>query len=215
MTRLFITRPRYDKGTEYLYAYSEIVINAAKNRGWKTDISDGRQASQFEARSRLNRKSADFIFFNGHGTESEMCGNRGHIIVDEHSSGLLKGSITFTRACSCVVGLGKSAVSNGCRAFIGYTGEFWIPRVNKYELTPLKDPAAKPVLEVSNAVPLAIIKNSTVTDSVDSAKKLALKHISKLLLSEEPYDRAALKALVQNNSLLSYEGNGNSRVEIS
>jgi hypothetical protein len=212
MTRLFITRPQYDKGTEYLYAWSEKIIESAEERGWKVDKSDASKVTKKEVHSRLKKKPADFVFFNGHGNESEMCGHNHELIMEKDSSHLLKDSITFTRACNCVVGLGKLAVKNGCNSFIGYLGEFWIPRVHEYESTPLKDPVAKPVLEVSNMIPLSIIKKSTVSESIDSSKKLAIKYISKLLVSDEPYDIAALKALSQNNDCLDYEGDGNAKV---
>jgi len=213
MTRLFITRPQHDKGTHYLYVWSEKVICSAENHGWTIDKSDGAKATRNEVQSKLKKKPANFVFFNGHGNESEMCGHNQETILDESSSYLLKDTITFTRACNCITKLGKSAVDNGCKSFIGYAGKFWFPRIHKFELTPLKDMAAKPVLEVSNQIPLSIIKNCTVSEAVDSARALTIKYISKLILSREPYDRAALKALSQNDDSLTYEGNGNAKIE--
>lgn len=213
MTRLFITRPQHDKGTHYLHAWSKEVIDSAKDHGWTVDKSDGPKATREEVQSRLEKNPADFVFFNGHGNESEMSGHNLEIIMDESSSHLLKDTITFTRACNCVVKLGKSAIGKGCKAFIGYTGEFWIPRIHNFELSPLKDRAAKPVLEVSNQIPLSIIKNCTASEAVNSAKALTLKYISKLILSREPYDRAALKALSHNDDFLAYEGDDDARIE--
>lgn len=212
MTRLFITRPQHDKGTYYLYVWSKEVIESAKDHGWAVDKSDGPKATKSEVQNKLEKNPADFVFFNGHGNESEMCGHNQETILDESSSHLLKDTITFTRACNCVVKLGKSAVGKGCKSFIGYAGEFWFPRINKFESTPLEDVAAKPVLEVSNQIPLSIIKNHTTSEAVDSARALAVKYISKLILSKEPYGRAALKALSQNDDSLSYEGNGEAKV---
>ncbi len=212
MTKLFITRPQHDKGTDYMYEWSKEVIAAAKARGWVVDKSDGPKAIKVEVQSRLEKNPPDFVFFNGHGNESEMGGHNKETILDESSSHLLKNTITFTRACNCLVKLGESAVGKGCKAFIGYTNEFWIPRIHEFELSPLKDAAAKPVLEVSNQIPLSIIKNCTVSEAVDSAKAMALKYILKLILSREPYDRAALKALSHNDDYLDYKGNGDARI---
>lgn len=212
MTRLFITRPQHDKGTQYLYAWSEEIIDSAEEHGWAVDKSDGPKATRSEVQSKLKKNAADFVFFNGHGNESEMCGHNFETILDESSSHLLKGTITFTRACNCAVKLGKSAVGKGCRSFIGYAGNFWFPRIHKFESTPLKDVAARPVLEVSNRIPLSIIKNCTTSEAIDSARALTIKYISKLILSREPYDRAALKALSQNDDFLTYEGNGGAKI---
>lgn len=213
MSRLFITRPRYDKGTEYLYAWSEEVIKSAEGLGWVVDKSDGPKATAAEVQSKLRKNPADFVFLNGHGNEAQMCGHNHEPILDESSASLLDGSIAFSRACNCVAGLGKSAVKKGCRAFIGYRGSFWVPRMHGHELTPLKDAAAKPVLEVSNQVPLSILKKCTVSESVSSARRLAVKYILKLILSEEPHDRAALRALSQNDDCLTFEGDGEARAE--
>lgn len=212
MTRLFITRPQHDNGTSYLYTWSKAVIDFAEKYGWVIDKTDGPRVTKREVQSKLKKNPADLAFFNGHGSETEMAGHNRDIILDTDSSHLLKDSITFTRACNCVVGLGQSAVDNGCKAFIGYAGEFWIPRIHAYELTSLNDPAAKPVLEVSNQIPLSLIKNSTVLEAINSSKALALKHILRLILSTEPYDRAALKALSQNDDALTYRGKGEARV---
>ncbi|MBU2476255.1 hypothetical protein KKG83_02160 [Candidatus Micrarchaeota archaeon] len=212
MTRLFITRPQHDKGTYYLYIWSKKIIDSAEDHGWIVNKSDGPKATRAEVQSRLEKNSADFVFFNGHGNESEMSGHNLETILDESSSHLLKNTITFTRACNCVVKLGKSAVDKGCKSFIGYAGKFWIPRIHKFELTPLKDMAAKPVLEVSNQIPLSIIKNCTASEAVDSARALTIKYISKLILSREPYNRAALKALSQNDDSLAYKGNGDAKI---
>ncbi len=213
MTRLFITMPQHDKGTDYLRAWSIEVIKSAEAHGWTVDKSDGHRATRSEVQGKLEKNPADFVFFNGHGNESQICGHNYEIVMDESSSHLLKNSITFTRACNCVVNLGKSAVGKGCKSFIGYAGKFWFPRIHKYESTPLRDLAAKPVLDVSNQIPLSIIKKSTVSESVNSARALAIKYISKLILSQEPYDRAALKALSQNDDSLTYEGNGAAKID--
>lgn len=101
MKRLFISCPQHDKSTEYLYAWSKKAIKFAKERGWKVDVSEGHNVTKSEVQSRLKKKPADFVFFNGHGNESEMCGQNYEVILNETSAHLLKDSITFTRACNC------------------------------------------------------------------------------------------------------------------
>lgn len=213
MKRLFITCPKHDKGTEYLYAWSKKVIKSAEDRGWTVNKSEGSKVTRAEVQSKLAKNPANLVFLNGHGNETQMFGHDFEPILDESSSRLLKNSITFSRACNCVIKLGKTAVEKGCKSFIGYAGAFWVPRMHKYELTPLKDTAAKPVLETSNLIPLSIIKNSSVSEAINSARMLTIKYISKLVLSKEPHDRATLKALSQNDDSLTFEGNGQARIE--
>lgn len=209
---LLVTLPRHDKGTEYLFAWSKPVLDAAKEKGWTVHLSEGKNANPFEVHSRLTKHKIDFVFFNGHGNESQMFGHDFEVIMDEESAGLLKNRVVFARACNCISKLGETAVQNGCSAFVGYSNKFWFPRINKYELTPIKDEAAKPVLEVSNAVALEILKGATISKAVEASKVKASKEILKLVLSEEPYARASLRALIQNNGCLEFKGNAETAI---
>lgn len=213
MKKLFITRPNYDKPTEYLNACSAQIIDVANDKGWTVYSVDGQKANKKEVQSKLEKIRPGLIVFNGHGSESEIYGHKSETIIGIDSAGLLKDAIVFTRACDCLVQLGGSAVSNGCRAFIGYKSQFWIPTLKNYEATPLHDPVAKPVLEASNVIPIKLIKNSTVQEAVEAARYNANKHILRLVQSEELYDRATLKALIQNDDCLGFAGNQNAKAE--
>ncbi len=147
MTKMLITRPRHDKATNYLFEWSKEVIDAAESKGWNISKTDGEKANRIEVQSRLQKVLADFVFFNGHGNEYEICGHNLENIIDRSSSRLLKNSVVFARSCNCLAGLGGTAVENGCKAFVGYSDNFWFPMIEKYELTPLKDTAARSVLE--------------------------------------------------------------------
>jgi len=212
MSKLLVTRPKHDKATEYLFAWSIEVIEAAKERGWKVSDVSEKNVNKREVCSRLGKTSPDLVFFNGHGNESEMFGHNFEVVLDGDSSHLLKNSVTFARSCSCLVALGSTAIENGCKAFIGYSDNFWVPMIAKYESTPLRDSVAKPVLEVSNTIPLSLIKNSSVSDAISTARTRASKHILKLVLSKEPHNRAALKALIQNDDCLGFKGNGEAKI---
>ncbi|MDO8634472.1 MAG: hypothetical protein Q7K34_04245 [archaeon] len=213
MKKMLITRPNYDKGMGYLFAWSKEIVESAEEKNFTVLTADGRDANKKIVHSKLEKMKPEFVFFNGHGNKHEIYGHDLEPVMTNSSANLLKNTITFARSCNCLEELGDNAVSEGCRAFIGYSGQFWFPMINRYELNPLKDTAAKPVLEVSNTVPLKIIKNSTVAEAVDAARNLATKHILKLLTSEELYDRAALRALIQNDSCLDFRGDGNANIE--
>ncbi|MBI2597669.1 MAG: hypothetical protein HYW50_00565 [Candidatus Diapherotrites archaeon] len=213
MNKLFVTMPRHDKATEYLYEWSKEILEKAKERGVKVFTADGHKANKGEVTAKLEKISPDFVFFNGHGSESEICGHNDEVILDEDESHLLRGSITFARSCKCLVGLGSAAVENGCQVFVGYSKDFWFPTVEKFEATPLRDPAAIPVFEVSNLIPLKIIKNSSAAEAIKASRSLASKLMLKLVLSKEPYDMAALRALLLNYDCLGFKGDGAARIE--
>jgi len=159
------------------------------------------------------RNKPNFVFINGHGNNELVVGHDKQPLLDTKNCSLLKNTITFTRACNCINILGKKAVKKGCKSFVGYCREFWIPRSHKFESVPLKDPLAKPVLEVSNAVPISIIKGNTVEDSIKNSGNIAQKHILKLLISSEQQDRATLRAMINNMDALGFEGNKKASIE--
>jgi len=179
MKKMLIIRPDYDIGTNYLFNWSKEVIAFADEKGWQTQKSDGDKATKSEFESRIKNKP-DFVFINGHGNDDVVAGHAHQPLIDASNCDLLKDTITFTRACKCVNSLGKKSVAVGCRAFIGYSREFWIPRVHSFESIPLEDPVAKPVLEVSNAIPLAILKGGSVEEAIHSSQNTAEKHLLKL-----------------------------------
>jgi hypothetical protein len=212
MTKMLITRPDDDIGSNYLFLWSGEVIDYAKKRNWAVEKAEYDKATRKEFESRIKNKP-DFVFINGHGEEDLVHGHSREVIVDLANSSILKNTIVFARACNCLKGLGKESVARGCRAFIGYWKELWVPRLHSCESVPLQDPLAKPVLEVSNAVPIAILKGHTVEEAFNTSNALAEKHLLKLLTSNEQYDRVILRAMLNNASALGYEGDKNAKIE--
>jgi hypothetical protein len=198
---------------EYLFAWSKEIISLAEQKGWTVSKADGPNANQKEVQSKLEKIAPDFVVFNGHGDQNTVFGQDSKSIMDNNSVSLLKNSVTFARSCECLSGLGETAVQNGCRSFVGYSGQFIFPMLHQREANPLQDTAAKPVLEASNQIALKLIKGATVTEAIDASKATANKFILKLVLSEEPYDRASLRALIQNDYCLGFEGDENAKIE--
>ena len=136
--RLLLTRSRHDIGNQYLYAYSEEILDDAENLGWKADnVEDGRNRRP-EIESRLEKTKPDFVFFNGHGSDRSICGHLNETLVDVESAPLLSGKIVYARSCSALKVLGRAAVEKGCRAFIGYNGFFFVPSANEFAAAPEK-----------------------------------------------------------------------------
>ena len=210
--RLLLTRTRHDIGNQYLYAYSEEILSEAEKRGWKIHRVEDEKNNEQEIVSRLDKTRPNFVFFNGHGNEETIYGHDNQKIVGLASSSSLSDKIVFARSCSALKKLGQKAVRDGCKAFIGYKGEFLIPRLHSYESTPKQDPVAKPVLEVSNMVGQLILKGDKVGVATDAAQRKASDLILKMLTSEEPYHAATFRALYQNFNTLSFEGDAQARV---
>ncbi|VVB65700.1 Uncharacterised protein [Candidatus Gugararchaeum adminiculabundum] len=209
--RLLLTRSRHDIANQYLYAYSEEIIAEADSLGWKTDRVENEKNQRKEVESRLTKSAYDFVFFNGHGTDESVSGHGDEKLVDAGSASILKDKIVFARSCSALNTLGKEAVKKGCKAFIGYNGLFFISYTNEYQSTPLKDPTARPVMEVSNLAGKLILKGDTVQTAVEAAQRKAGDLILKMLASKEPYDAGTFRALYQNYMTFSFTGDGQAK----
>ncbi|MCX6770980.1 MAG: hypothetical protein NTX79_02910 [Candidatus Micrarchaeota archaeon] len=210
--RLLLTRSRHDIANQYLYAYSEEILDDAQKAGWKVDRVEDGKCVETELDSRLSKNKPVFVFFNGHGSNVSIHGNNNEKLVDDKSASKLAGTIVFARSCAALNGLGKAAVKDGCRAFIGYSGSFIVPHINELESTPLRDQTAKPVLEVSNLVGKHILKGDTVQNSIGAAQSKASDTILKMLVSSEPYDGATFRALYQNSAFLGFVGDPNAKI---
>lgn len=211
--KLFIARSGHDIGNSYLFAYSQAIIDEAERRNWRVEKADGGDDCRNNVTARLSN-GPQLAVFNGHGSEDEVCGHKDEVVIDSSNAGLLQGTVSFIRACGCLNGIGRSAVKKGAKAVVGYRGDFWIPRVNEFAATPLRDPSAKPVLEASNAVAYRLLKGARVKDAVEASKARANNAIRQMLTRVEPYDSPALRALVNNNLLIDFEGDQNAVASI-
>jgi len=210
--RLLLTRSRHDVANQYLYAYSEEIIGDALEHGWKVDRVENEHCVEAELDSRLEKNRPAFVFFNGHGSESSIHGNKNGKLVDIGSASKLSGTITFARSCAALKSLGGAAVEMGCTAFIGYSGSFIVPHTNELEATPIRDMVAMPVMEVSNLVGKHLLKGDGVQNSVDAAQAKARDIMLKMLSSTEPYHAATFRALYQNYLVLGFVGNPDAKV---
>jgi len=210
--KLLLTRSRHDHLNPYLYAYCEEIISDASVHGWQVNKMDDEDNTMETLHSRLSKISYNFVFFNGHGYPDCILGYQDKKILDVSDACLLKGCISYARSCDALSGLGAEAHKKGCLAFIGYKDKFLLPFVNEYASSPLKDPAAKPVMEVSNLIAKLLLKGTNVKTAVEAAKAKSVSLILKMLGSIEPFDSASFTALVHNHDSLGFEGNSDARV---
>ncbi len=209
--KLFLARSNHDIGNHYLFAYSQEIVKEAEARGWSVERADNDHNIRKAVHSRLTNRP-DLVVLNGHGSNDEVYGFKDEVVLGSSDSDLLSGCVTFIRACASLNGLGIRAIRSGAKAVAGYRGDFWIPRIHEYHAAPLKDPSARPVLEASNLVPLRLLKGSTIQSAVEASKKRSFELISKMLTRGEPYDSPSVRALINNQSVLGFEGEPDSTV---
>lgn len=209
--KLFLTRTDSDPGNACLFAYSQEILDRAQELGWNVQKADKEKAERANVLSRLAGKF-HLIVFNGHGTPQEVTGYEGKMIVNAGDANLLSDSIVYVRACDCLEGLGKAAVKQGAKAVIGYRDELWISHFNEYRAKPLKDPASKPVMEVSNLIALKLMKGASVQETLEAVQNKTNSIIYDLIVKNDFYESATLQALLHNELALGFEGSGDARV---
>lgn len=209
---MIVIRTKHDTPTKYLFVWTESIISEAEQKGFDVYKIEGPKVNFKNFEKRIKKIKPSFVFFNGHGTKSSFWDNNKEELINLESSHLLKGTVTYARACSGLIELGADAVKEGCRAFIGYKKRFWIPRWHKTTCRPLKDLAAKPVLECSNLVASQLLRRKTVKEAIEKSHEQTDKEIVDLIYSQEPFASAALAALIHNDSALDFEGKPSARI---
>lgn len=163
---LLLTRPNHDLITAYLYYWSNLVIKAAENKNIKVLDLKGRKSNKANLVSYINKHQPKLIFFNGHGSESEIAGFNDEILVEANKDeALLSDKIIYARSCDAANVLGQSCVSTGTTAFIGYRKKFTIGYTPSQIANPLNDEIAKLFIEPSNLIPISLLKGNSVKES--------------------------------------------------
>ncbi len=206
---LLFARTRYDNHNEYLYAYSEEIISEAKERNWSVHRIEDEEVNRDAFVSRLSKIQYQFVVFNGHGDEDKLLGYGDKILLTaQKDARLFSGKIGFLRACDSVNWFCKEAAEKGgAKCMIGYIGAFSFWTLDKFALTPLRDPLAQPVFKVSNLVPLKLIRGATVEDAVGAAKREARTKVRELLAGKrDEYTQLIVDTLIDNEISLDTYG---------
>lgn len=122
---LLVTRPNYDEATTYLFHWCKPVIKMAINKGYKVVDIIGNKANKNDFESRVKKIKPNLIFFNGHGTETEIFGQDGETLINANEKmDILRNTIIYSRSCNSGKILGKNCIDKGITSFIGYTEPF-------------------------------------------------------------------------------------------
>ncbi len=180
MIKCLITRPNHDKVTEYLFVWSNKLLESKE----LTDISfldlQGKEVNKKNVEGYLSKKIPDVILFNGHGSPTKICGFKNEVLVEsEVNDFLLKDKIVYAISCSSASVLGQTAVQKGAKSFIGYKRSFILFTDRNREATPLKDHIANSFLEPSNRVSISILKGNSVEEASHKSKVEFKKEIEK------------------------------------
>ena len=131
---VLITRPNHDVTTNYFYYWSEEVIQLAVKRNNKVLDLEGKKANRKSFESYAIKHHPDFLFLNGHGSDTVLAGyDNESILTSNENSSICSQSVVYIRSCSAAMVLGASLIKHGARSFIGYLNKFGFMRLVQYE----------------------------------------------------------------------------------
>jgi hypothetical protein len=186
---LSLTRPNHDEGTTYLFHWSKPVIKLAlKKKNKIVDIA-GKKANKANFIGRLTKIKPDFVFFNGHGSQTAILGQNNEPLLSTRDKLELSNKlIIYSRSCNCASRLGPHCLRRGAKAFIGYTQPFIFFYNPDLTTHPLTDKGAELFLEPSNRVITTLLKGHSPEEADKRAKQAFQKNIQKLSTSETPQE---------------------------
>ncbi len=212
MKTVVFVRTYYDVPTFYSFHWCQPVIDLSKEKSFRVIVVEGEKVVKPEIESRLSTLKPSFIMLSGHCTENSFQGHNGIDVIGLDNSSCLQGSVVYARCCNCLVALGQKAIENECKAFVGYFKNFWLAKQNEMQTRPLEDLVSKPFFEAANAVPVSLLKGSTVQEALDHSHKVATSAIKAAIYSGDPVIQASLPALVSNDSCLEAAGDKTTRI---
>ena len=187
MKKMLVTRPQYDPATSYTFYYAGLAIKEAESRGIEEIDLKRPRLTRANFTAIMENKSPSFIFFNAHGDERTIYGDkRGEeeeILVQENENhNLLNLKLVYARTCLAAASLGRACLE-GC--FVGYAVPFSFWTDKRLDAVPSHDGTARLFFEPSNLIVTSLIKGNSPEDAVNKSANLTRKTILKLLKERE------------------------------
>lgn len=211
---MLVTRPRHDRGTNYLFYWSQNVVSLAKEKSIRVLDLAAQKATKLLLHQYCQKFKPTFFFLNGHGSTDVVTGhNNEPLLTADEDLSIVSASIVYCRSCEVAVMLGQAVVQAGAQGFIGYRRKFILAYLPEYISKPLVDPLAKLFLEPSNLIPITLLKGHDLGEAYRRSLVAMHKNMSRMLSSaasfEERYHAQFLWSNIRSQTIL---GNPDARI---
>lgn len=205
--RILITRPRHDKATNYLYFWSEPVVDIVKKKNIQLIDLQSEKANKILFWQYCQKVKPSVIFFNGHGSPDTVSGHENKPLVNTHDNlSLFADCVFYCRSCDCASVLGVALIHAGASGFIGYLRKFTVGYMPEFLSRPLADPLAKLFLMPSNLIPISLIKGNSILEAYRKSQSAMRSNLRKMISSkasfEERYYAQFLWSNIRNQTIL-------------
>lgn len=188
-----ITRPNHESTVNFLYAYSQVIIDLAVKKSFSLVDLSSKLANLRNFQLQIKNKFS-LIILNGHGSSHIITGWKNQPLVTAPVSEFdFQGAIVYARSCQAGLAAGPYIVKRHASAFIGYQADFIF--VSSGDSDPLQDTLAKLFLFPSNAIIVSLINGRTVAKASQRAKIMMRKNI-RLVLKSQVRNRQQIAAFL-------------------
>ncbi|MEK6981698.1 MAG: hypothetical protein AABX38_02100 [Candidatus Micrarchaeota archaeon] len=216
MPTFLITLPEHDDITNYCSKWSGEILKTSEEMNHNTVKLKGSEVNKENFIVRISVNNPNFVMLNGHGTNDSINGHANEILLSSKDSinnqKLTKNKIIYIRSCSSGAILGPACIKAECNVFIGYVKEFAIIRSKSKVSRPLEDERAKPFFDVSNQIPLAILRGSTIEEATYKADMRLEKEIEKLMTTDNFIASHIIPWLLWNQKIRVVLGNATAKM---
>lgn len=197
---ILITRPRHDEANNYLYHWSQPVIDSIKRKRVRlADLTEDKACNRLLWQYSKKLKPA-LYFFNGHGSPRIIAGHNDEVLISaDDDLAIFGGSVFYSRSCDSAAELGPAAVKKGVKTFVGYIRKFSFGYMSQYSTQPLRDPLAKLFLEPSNLIVTSLVKGNTVYDASRKSLSSMKSNFSRMLSSTATFEERYFSYFLWSN----------------
>lgn len=183
---MLITRPDHDLITKYFSAWSNELVDLAKNKMIHVYDLKGKKSNKKEFLSYINIHNPSLVFLNGHGNSDIFAGFNDEPIIEGNT--IIKDAIIYARSCEVGKNLGPKLIQNGASSFIGYNRKFFCGYTPEKITKPLEDEIACLFLKPSNLIISTLLKNNSVQEAHNRSRKSMYTNFRKMVSSVATFE---------------------------
>ena len=175
---ILVSCPEIDNITRYLRIWTKDLI---KRHELKHDflLLEKGKATKKRFCGMLKKLTPDVVLINGHGNYNRVCGHNNEVLLDERNVYLLDGKMVHALSCRSARVLGKIAVENRAKGYVGYM-ENWTLIMRRGMLSnPLHDTTAELFMRPAFKVQEALIDGRKASEAVEIGREEYKKSIKK------------------------------------
>lgn len=188
-----LTRPNHEGTVLYLFAWAEKVLEFARAKNIFSVDLPGESANKNQFTSSIKKFKPSFIYLNGHGSQDSVTGfDNLPVLTFADNEEITKDAVVYALSCQSAKRLGKSCVSRGARAYLGYDDDFIFVFDENSGNNLAEDKVAANFLTPSNELAQDLLDGKSTGEAFDNSQNIFEQSIVKFSLSDATVEQREL-----------------------